>query len=187
MQPSNPVEVDLDLHIAKGEEDIGYCAGYVGYKHEGMDEKSCIKDNKWSKAILLIISLVSSTMKSFAVEVPVQKSENAASGGYITAQDTWYEGVGKLCYVFLIALCENYLCLLRLIHSSPRSNARTYFLVYSKIEEGFDCSLATVKIFPLDFVIFTSQPPNLCLGWRVKLKVSRSLKLMRGLQFVQGN
>ena len=42
MQPSNPVEVDLvsqdskllftdqDLHIAKGEEDIGYCAGYVG-------------------------------------------------------------------------------------------------------------------------------------------------------------
>ncbi|XP_070680076.1 uncharacterized protein [Malus domestica] len=64
-----------DLHSTKREEDIGYCAGYVdietcinsprnyscqcpkGYKHEGMDEKSCIKDNKWSKAILLIISL----------------------------------------------------------------------------------------------------------------------------------
>ncbi|XP_070682655.1 uncharacterized protein [Malus domestica] len=28
-----------------------------GCKHEGMDEKSCIKDNKLSNAILLIISL----------------------------------------------------------------------------------------------------------------------------------
>lgn len=33
------------------------CQCPKGYKHEGMDEKSCIKDNKWSKAILLIISL----------------------------------------------------------------------------------------------------------------------------------
>ncbi|XP_070677809.1 uncharacterized protein [Malus domestica] len=33
------------------------CQCPKGYKHEGMDEKSCIKDNKGSKAILLIISL----------------------------------------------------------------------------------------------------------------------------------
>ncbi|CAN6584317.1 unnamed protein product [Malus baccata var. baccata] len=33
------------------------CQCLNGCKHEGMDEKSCIKDNKLSKAILLIISL----------------------------------------------------------------------------------------------------------------------------------
>ncbi|XP_050160054.1 uncharacterized protein LOC126633482 [Malus sylvestris] len=33
------------------------CQCLKGCKHEGMDEKSCIKDNKLSKAILLIISL----------------------------------------------------------------------------------------------------------------------------------
>ncbi|KAM1775092.1 hypothetical protein ACFX12_044382 [Malus domestica] len=33
------------------------CQCLKGCKHEGMDEKSCIKDNKLSNAILLIISL----------------------------------------------------------------------------------------------------------------------------------